>query len=151
VKRLPVGTHEIVGIYSGAGNLIHPFGNGLPPITVTGEQITNTILSATSDVGTPANYDVTASVVAGGLTAPSGTLTLEEPSLGFSLISSVLSPNTEVAGLTPATASTGSQNSAIVVGDFNGDGILDYAATSVNLPTQLMVYLGNGDGSFKPA
>ena len=150
VKRLPVGTHEIVGIYSGAGNLIHPFGNGLPPITVTGEQITNTILSATSDVGTPANYDVTASVVAGGLTAPSGTLTLEEPSLGFSLISSVLSPNTEVAGLTPATASTGSQNSAIVVGDFNGDGILDYAATSVNLPTQLMVYLGNGDGSFKP-
>jgi subtilase family serine protease len=150
VKRLPVGTHEIVGIYSGAGNLIHPFGNGLPPITVTGEQITNTILSATSDVGTPANYDVTASVVAGGLTAPTGTLTLEETSLSVPLNSAVLTPGTEVVGLTPSTSSTGSQNSAIVVGDFNGDGILDYAATSVSLPTQLMVYLGNGDGSFKP-
>ena len=150
VKRLPVGTHEIVGLYSGAGNLIHPFGNGLPPITVTGEQITNTIVSATSDVGTPANYDVTASVVAGGLTAPTGTLTLGEPSLSVPLNSAVLTPGLEVVGLTPSTAATGSQNSAIVVGDFNGDGILDYAATSVNLPTQLMVYLGNGDGSFKP-
>ena len=150
VKRLPVGTHEIVGLYSGVGNLIHPTGNGLPPITVTGEQITNTILSETSDVGTPANYDVTASVVAGGLTAPTGTLTLEEPSLSVPLNNSVLTPGNDVVGLTPSTSGAGSKNSAIVVGDFNGDGIQDYAAASTSLPTQLMVYLGNGDGTFKP-
>jgi hypothetical protein len=156
VTRLPVGTHQFTAQFSGVGtgaNLtLIPIGNGLAPIIVTGEQITNTIVSATADVGTPTNYDVTALVVAGGTTAPSGTLTLEEPSLNFALNSAVLTPTTESFGLSPAIPSTtGSQNSAIVVGDFNGDGIMDYAAISVNLPTQLMVYLGNGDGSFQPA
>jgi hypothetical protein len=155
VTRLPVGTHQFTAQFSGVGagaNLtLIPNGSGIAPITVTGEQITNTVVSAIPDVGTPTNYDVTALVVAGGQTAPSGTLTLEEPSLNFALNSAVLTASTEDFGFTPVTPATaGSQNYAIVVGDFNGDGIMDYAAASDNLPTQLMVYLGNGDGTFQP-
>jgi hypothetical protein len=152
--RLTPGVHNFVGIYSGAGNLIHPNGNGIAPITVTGEQITATSISAVSDAGSPANYDVTATVVAGGATAPSGTLTLTEPSIGTgggsTLRSVALDPSKAVLG--PAAeipVATGSQDSTIVSGDFNGDGIPDFAATSDTLPTQLMVYLGKGDGTFQ--
>ena len=150
VTRLAVGTHQIVGIYSGAGNLIHPFGNGMAPITVTGTQITTTSVSATSDVGTPANYDVTAMVVAGGSTAPTGTLNLAEPSLNVALNNFALDPNATSFGPSPEIpVAKGSENATIVAGDFNGDGIPDFAATSANLATQLMVYLGKGDGTFQ--
>jgi hypothetical protein len=155
VTRLPVGIHNIVAFYSLCGQscyagLIHPTGNGLStPITVTGEQITNTVVSAVPDLGTPTNYDVTALVAAGGVTAPTGTLTLEEPSLNFALNSAALTTSESFGPTALAPVTTGSENVAIVVGDFNGDGIMDYAATSINLPNQLMVYLGNGDGTFQ--
>jgi subtilase family serine protease len=150
VTRLAAGTHQFVGIYSGAGNLIHPTGTGVAPITVTGSQITTTVVNATSDVGTPTNYDVTAMVVAGGKAAPTGTLNLEEPSLNVALNTAALDPNATAFGPSPEIpVAKGSQDATIVVGDFNGDGIPDFAATSANLSTQLMVYLGNGDGTFQ--
>jgi hypothetical protein len=151
VTRFAPGTHNITAVYSGVGSLIHPMGNGLAPITVTGSQITTTSISATSDAGTPANYDVTALVVAGGSKAPTGTLSLKEPSLNAGLNSVALNPSTAVYG--PASEIpivTGSEYSAIVTGDFNGDGILDYAALGIYQPTLLTVYLGKGDGTFKP-
>jgi Pro-kumamolisin, activation domain/Bacterial Ig-like domain (group 3)/FG-GAP-like repeat len=153
VTRLTPGNHTIVGIYSGAGNVLHPTGGAAPPITVTAaQQSVTTTISATNDVGTPANYDVTALVVAGGITAPTGTLTLQEPSLGVSLANVALDQNKAVSGPSPEIAvTTGSQSGLVITGDFNGDGIPDFAATSMNLATQLMVSLGVGDGTFKPA
>ncbi len=141
-----------MGIYSGAGNLLHPTGGAAPPITITGtQQITTTSITATSDTGTPANYDVAAMVIAGGSTAPTGTLNLQEPSLNAALNSVALDPSKAVFGPAPEIpVATGSQNAAIVTGDFNGDGIPDFAAASANLATQLVVSLGNGDGTFQP-
>jgi subtilase family serine protease len=45
-------------------------------------------------------------------------------------------------------ASTGSV-SALAVGDLNGDGALDLVVTGIDL-TQAYVFLGNGDGTFRP-
>ncbi|MBB5059559.1 hypothetical protein HDF16_004285 [Granulicella aggregans] len=153
VTRLTPGTHVIVGIYSGAGNVLHPTGGAAPAITVTAAQQTvTTSISAINDAATPANYDVTALVVAGGITAPTGTLTLQETSLGVSVGNVALDPNKAVSGPSPEVAvTTGNQTGLIVTGDFNGDGIPDFAATSPNLATQLMVSIGVGDGTFKPA
>ncbi len=59
--------------------------------------------------------------------------------------------------LTPASPSldqipVGSQLSAIVAGDFNGDGHLDLAVANGNFsgPSTVSVLLGNGDGTFQP-
>ena len=63
----------------------------------------------------------------------------------------------------PVTYATGSAPSAVVTGDFNGDGILDLAVTNSNCADQVSgvaelvcdagtvsILLGNGDGSFQP-
>ncbi len=46
---------------------------------------------------------------------------------------------------------SGTDNQAVAVGDFNGDGILDAVVTNYSDPNGLAVFLGNGDGTFKPA
>ncbi len=153
VTRFLPGNHVIVGIYSGAGNLLHPTGGAAPPLTVSAsKQLTATSITTTNDSGTPANYDVTAMVVAGGNTAPTGTLTLNEPSLNSTLGTATIDPTSAVFGPAPEIqVSSGAQSSAIATGDFNGDGIPDFAAINVTLSTQLMVSLGKGDGTFQPA
>jgi subtilase family serine protease len=153
VTRFSPGSHVIVGIYSGVGNLLHPTGGAAPPITVSAsKQLTATSITTTSDTGTPANYDVTALVVAGGNTAPTGTVTLNEPSLDSTLGRATIDSSSVAFGPAPEIqVSSGPESSAIVTGDFNGDGIPDFAAINVNLSTQLMVYLGKGDGTFQPA
>jgi uncharacterized protein (DUF2141 family) len=47
----------------------------------------------------------------------------------------------------PITLSAGSEPASLVVGDFNGDGNLDFAVTDAN--SGVYVFLGNGDGTFK--
>jgi hypothetical protein len=48
---------------------------------------------------------------------------------------------------TPRLFATRSFSLSVVVGDFNGDGFLDLAAT--NYTNDVSVLLGNGDGSFQ--
>jgi len=151
VTRLAPGTHTIVGIYSGAGNLLHPTGNVTPTITVTAApQLTATKLTAVNNTTIPADYDVTATVLAEGSTVPTGTVTLNEPSLSATLNSIALNPAQAALGVSPELpAASGSQNGGIVSCDFNGDGNPDFAAASDSATTQLMVSLGNGDGTFQ--
>jgi hypothetical protein len=132
VTRLTPGTHTILGIYSGAGNLLHPTGNVTPAITVTAApQLTATKLTAVNNTTIPADYDVTATVLAEGSTVPTGTVTLNEPSLSATLNSIALNPAQAALGVSPELpAASGSQNGGIVSGDFNGDGIADFAAAS---------------------
>jgi len=153
VTRFLPGSHVIVGIYSGVGNLLHPTGGAAPPLTVSAsKQLTATSITATNNTGTPANYDVTALVVAGGNTAPTGTVTINEPSLNSTLQTATIDTPSAVFGPAPEIqVSSGAQSSAIATGDFNGDGIPDFAAINVTLSTQLMIYLGKGDGTFQPA
>ncbi len=54
----------------------------------------------------------------------------------------------------PVTINTGSRPDGIVVADFNGDGRADIAATSNNFTgpsNNVVVLLGNGNGTFAPA
>lgn len=51
---------------------------------------------------------------------------------------------------TGSPITVGQQPSSIVVGDFNGDGNQDFAVTNFADNT-LSLFLGNGDGTFKPA
>jgi hypothetical protein len=151
ITRLTPGTHTILGIYSGAGNLLHPTGNVTPAITVTAApQLTATKVTAVNNATLPADYDVTATVLAEGSTVPTGSLTLNEPSLNATLNTVALEPTQATLGVSPELpAASGSQNGAIVTGDFNGDGIPDFATASDSATTQLMVSLGNGDGTFQ--
>ena len=150
VVRLPAGVHNIFALYSGVGNAIHPGPSQVVTVTVTGSPLSSTQIGAVSDVGTPANYDVTATVVSGAATAPTGTVTLQEPSLGASLRSVALDPTQAVSGLAPEVEIPQSgAASAIVTADFNQDGIPDFAVSNSNSPQQLTVYLGKGDGSFQ--
>jgi hypothetical protein len=151
VTRLTPGTHTILGIYSGAGNLLHPTGNVTPAITVTAApQLTATKLTEVNNATIPADYDVTATVLAEGGTVPTGSVALNEPSLNATLNTVAIDPTQAALGVSPELpAASGSQNGGIVTGDFNGDGITDFAAASDSSATQLLVSLGNGDGTFQ--
>src|SRR5208282_3636276 len=50
----------------------------------------------------------------------------------------------------PATYSVGNEPSAVALGDFNGDGILDMAVANATSNT-ISILLGNGDGTFTAA
>ena len=51
--------------------------------------------------------------------------------------------------LSRATNAVGSSPSAIMAGDFTGDGKLDLAVVN-NVSNDISVLLGNGDGTFQP-
>ena len=66
--------------------------------------------------------------------------------------SSVSVPETVAAGASlgfrkPVTTGTPASGVGLATGDFNGDGKLDFVTT--NSSSQLLVYLGNGDGTFR--
>ncbi len=161
VTMLPLGTHSITASYGGVAGEIPAATSASTSIAVTGSQITTTFLSASNDTGTPANYDVTATLVAGGYTAPTGTVTLQQPNLNATLKSSALNPTAAQYELAPETElPIGGNVAATTTGDFNGDGIVDIAVTRETpvpaLPNdpysgmQLVIYLGKGDGTFQP-
>jgi hypothetical protein len=50
---------------------------------------------------------------------------------------------------TRTTMPTLQQPESIAIGDFNHDGKLDMAVAAYQGSTQIMVFLGNGDGTFQ--
>jgi len=159
VTLLPTGTHSITATYAGIAGAIPAATSAAASITVTGTLPTTTALTAKSNSLFPANYDLTALVYAGGTTVPTGTVTVNEPSLGGTLGQITLDPTTVSKGLAPEEQlGVGGTPQEVKTGDFNGDGILDLAVSrdfsldnvgdfGLGQP-QLEIFLGKGDGTF---
>jgi VCBS repeat protein len=118
-----------------------------------GELYPTTIAIAQS--GSVGNYTLTATLSGAGSTAPTGTVSF----LNATNENAVLAKATLVPGAGGPFFVSGQEfanfGGQVVVGDFNGDGILDLAAeycdeyvTSSCIRAALTVFLGNGDGTF---
>jgi Big-like domain-containing protein/VCBS repeat protein len=119
-------------------------------LSVSGEFPTTTTLLQSGSAG---NSTLTVGVAAGagGTTAPTGTVYLldtsnEDELLGTAALGGGWSTLNWTNPQAPSTG--GNAPSAVVVGDFNGDGIPDLAAPN---GSGVVVFLGNGDGTFAAA
>jgi FG-GAP-like repeat len=101
--------------------------------------------------GNPGDYTLTATVFGNGSASPTGTVSfLDTSNANQSLATAPLMP--AAAGLNLLVADGGNLlflPANFVVGDFNGDGIPDEAASNLNAGGGIEVWLGNGDGTFK--
>jgi hypothetical protein len=103
--------------------------------------------------GPPVSYDVGAHPVAvavGHFRGPQFPLDLVTANWHFTV--SVLLGNGDGSFQAPEIIYYGAGDTprSVVVDDFNGDGAPDFAVTNMN-SNSVSVFLGNGDGSFRPA
>ncbi len=100
--------------------------------------------------GSVGDYTLSATVAGFGLVAPSGTLSfLNTTSSNQAIASAVIDPSTTVQGLVPSSNSPVASTNVqfVATGDFNNDGIADYA--TVTSDGKVVVQLGLGSGLFQ--
>ena len=146
-----VGFHTYVAMFVGTSTAA-AVGSPTQTVTVTGTYPTTTTLSAT---GAPGSYTLNGAVVGQGVLAltPGGSVsfidqTNDDEVLGTAPLAAGTAAQTLVAAATSPLA-TGTQPYAVVTGDFNRDGFTDFAVVNYSGAT-VSVFLGNGDGTFKP-
>lgn len=110
---------------------------------------TTTTIAQTGSVG---NYSLTATVVGTGSTASlTGNVSFLDTSYANSPVATA-ALGSSTAGLvwqaSSSTPSTAGGFPMIAVGDFNGDGVVDFAVVNTYSMT-VTILLGNGDGTFK--
>ncbi len=121
-------------------------------VTVTGTYPTTSTLSST---GNPGSYTLTSTVVGLGVSAltPTGSVSIIDQTNSNAVLGTApLGNGTQAQTLVAATGSpltTGVEPYAVATGDFNGDGFPDFAVANYSDGT-VSVFLGNGDGTFKP-
>ena len=145
--RPRVGSHSFKAIFAGTNNAAAST-SSTAALTVTGlyPSVTGIVQS-----GSAGNYTLVATVGGVATNSPTrqvsfldasnnnsvlGTATLSAGTAGLNFLNSATVPYTAVEG-----------DSSVVIGDFNGDGIPDLAATYPGA-NALTVLLGNGDGTF---
>ena len=139
------GAHSYKAFFTGI-NSVAASSSDVSALTVTGTQATVTTLSQSGSAG---HYSLTATVTGQGPVAPSGSVSFQDTTSNIAPVgAAVLAPSQST--LTAGTAQSTSITSVpryFAVGDFNGDGKLDIAATNSSSNT-VTVLLGNGDGTF---
>jgi hypothetical protein len=147
-----VGTYSIDAVFAG-DNALQGAISSAHPLSVTGaaSYASSTTLLATGSAG---NYTLTSTVSAFGASALSGNVTFLDTSNGNAAIgAATLNPATLAYGFVPTLGSplnglNSPQN--VVTGDFNNDGIMDYAVGNDSAQT-ISVFIGTGNGAFLPA
>ncbi len=149
--RLGPGSHSVMATYGGVVGASTPTSSSCITVTVTGQTGSATTLFAQPDATNPANYDITAKVLAYGFTAPTQTVNFNETSVVANLGTVTLNPATALATLgTPVVNVNGPGTSfGMVIADLNGDGIPDIATSDAEFAQSTStVYIGKGDGTF---
>lgn len=143
-----LGDHSYKAVFAGTPNGSIPYAGSTSntvTFTVTGISPTTTTITSSGSAG---NYTLTAEVTGtASVPWPSGTISFLDTSNGnLSLGTATLKAiSSTVSFANYNSLSQGYEPSALVVTDFNGDGIPDLAVLSVN---SLTILLGNGDGTF---
>ncbi len=151
--RPGIGSHSYKAVFLGTPNGATAYaGSSSSTVTlsVTGTFPTMTSLSVSGSAG---NYGLAATVAgvvnASSFAGPAGTVSFLDASNGNNLVgTATLSGGSPGLSFLDAAAPVDGQGMrSFVVGDFNGDGILDLAVEDVGFDT-LTVLFGNGDGTF---
>jgi hypothetical protein len=147
-----VGSYSYKAVYVGTASYITSSSSSQPlAVTGTSSGIPYATTTAISQSGSTGNYTLTATVTGNPSTAApvTGTVSLLDTSnSNFNLGTAALGASTVGVNTTlSATLNGGFDASALVIGDFNGDGKLDLAVGSYAYGVAY-VYLGNGDGTF---
>jgi hypothetical protein len=138
-----IGVHSYRAVFAGT-NAVGGSASSAASLTVTGSYPTATSLTALGEQG---NYSLTATVVAKGPMAVSGTVSFLDTSNGnASLASSAVGASTPALAFSLASTLNTTASAGMATGDFNGDGKPDLAI--LNADNSITIFLGNGDGTF---
>jgi len=145
-----IGTHQFVANYSGT-EVFATSSSSIQSVDFAGPYLTSTALTSSA---APSPFTLTGTVSAYGPTAPTGSVTFTDTTSNFTLGTVPLNASTLQTGFAPYTSypisgeiTTGTGGTiAPAIGDFNGDGRLDYAVPTNSGP--IVILLGNGNGTF---
>ncbi len=124
--------------------------SGTALLSVTGGYPTTTTIASSTGGGYPLTVTVTGSGTE--TVAPTGTVSLIDKTNGNALLgTAALTGAVGTLSLTNVSnPATGNGPDFVAVGDFNGDGIPDFAVANI-VDGTITILLGNGDGTFTQA
>ena len=151
-----IGSHSYKAVFVGTPNRAAAYaGSTSAPaaLTVTGTFPTTTAIASSGSVG---NYTLTATVT-GSVNSPSVAAPASSINFVDTSSSNTVLATANLGGAVYATGlvnvdnpQTGNEPGAVVVGDFNGDGIPDLAVALNETSQSVGILLGDGTGNFTP-
>jgi Bacterial Ig-like domain (group 3)/FG-GAP-like repeat len=145
-----VGTYSVDAVFA-SDNSLQGSVSAAHSLTVTGNGLllSGNQLTVSGSVG---NYTLVDQVEAFGSAPLLGNITFLDTSNGNALVgTAALNTATLTYGMTPMSGSVTQDEELgnVVTGDFNNDGILDFALVNNNDGPVVSVFIGNGDGTFQ--
>lgn len=147
------GNHGYEAVF--LGNSHYKASASTAPLTVSETAATATGLAVS---GSASSYTMTATVNTAGPYPATGSVAFTDTTTGAALGSAALGKATAISSVTITSQPTASDTGAcsIASGDFNGDGIVDFAVgvgscvgpVGENSAAPLQILLGKGDGTF---
>ena len=144
------GDHSVNAFFAGTHTALASASSNAS-ITVSGTAPSTTVAASSGSAG---NYSLTATVGYHGLASPLGSEMVsfidtsnKNLALGSAEISSAAAPLYDFVTIPTSPVSVGSIPVSVITGDFNNDGIPDFATANFNDNT-VSVYVGDRTGAF---